>query len=353
VLRYGRTGTGPKAYLQAGLHADELPGMLALHHLAELLDEAAAKGEILGEIVIVPQCNPIGLTQIAGGYMRGRVEDHSGANFNRGYPDLTQAVASRIKGRLSQDPQANIALIRETARQQMAEASSGSCALAAMRFALLERAIDADLVLDLHADNEALLHLYTGPALWPAAADIAAEIDARAVLLAEVSGDNPFDEACSRLWWDLAARFEGMPIPPACVAATLELRCNNSIDARDALDDAHALYRILQRRGMVAGTPGDLPRLTCEATPLSGMQQLRAPMAGIVVYHARLGDRMRVGDLVAEVIAPLGETKEVRAQTDGLLFARHDQPYAWADKVIGKIAGATPLPERTGSLLTD
>ena len=30
VLRFGTPGARPKAYLQAGLHADELPGMLVL-----------------------------------------------------------------------------------------------------------------------------------------------------------------------------------------------------------------------------------------------------------------------------------------------------------------------------------
>ena len=41
------------------------------------------------------------------------------------------------------------------------------------------------------------------------------------------------------------------------------------------------------------------------------------------------------------------------ARTAGVLFARHDQPYAWPGKLIGKIAGREPLPERTGKLLMD
>ena len=81
--------------------------------------------------------------------------------------------------------------------------------------------------------------------------------------------------------------------------------------------------------------------------------QGQAPVLGLVAYRRRLGDSVRAGEVVAEIINPLGETVEVLAETDGLLFARHSQPYAWRGKVIGKIAGATPLPERTGHLLTD
>jgi Succinylglutamate desuccinylase / Aspartoacylase family len=47
VHRYGSPGPGTKKiYIQATLHADELPGLLVAHHLIKLLDEASAKGEI-------------------------------------------------------------------------------------------------------------------------------------------------------------------------------------------------------------------------------------------------------------------------------------------------------------------
>ena len=32
-FHFGTAGTGEKAYIQASLHADELPGMLVAHHL--------------------------------------------------------------------------------------------------------------------------------------------------------------------------------------------------------------------------------------------------------------------------------------------------------------------------------
>ena len=40
VHRYGRDGARPKAYLQAALHADEIPAMMVPHHLIRLLDAA-------------------------------------------------------------------------------------------------------------------------------------------------------------------------------------------------------------------------------------------------------------------------------------------------------------------------
>jgi len=41
---------GPLAYLQAGLHADELPGVLALHRLRRHLMALEQQGALLGRI---------------------------------------------------------------------------------------------------------------------------------------------------------------------------------------------------------------------------------------------------------------------------------------------------------------
>lgn len=351
VLRFGVPGARPKAYLQAGLHADEFPGVLVLRLLAEFLNERAARGDILGEIIIVPSCNPIGLAQQQGGFVVGRVDRATGQNFNRGFPDLARLVASDLKGSLGTDAQSNVAAIRAAMGRALADITPAN-SMQAMQLELMKLAHDADIVLDLHADNEALLHLYTMPSLWPNAEDLAAEIDARAVLLCEDSGGAPFDEACGAAWARLAAEFPDAPIPPACLSATVELRSNDSVNARDADIDARALLRFLVRRGFVRGEPGGLPRLLSDATPLTAMEQIKSPIHGLIVYRPRLGDTVRAGEVIAEIVPPTGESVAVTCTTDGLLFARHNQPWAWPGKIIGKVAGRIPLPERTGDLLT-
>lgn len=355
VLRFGTPGARPKAYLQAGLHADELPGMLALRQLAELLTEEQKYARIKGEVILVPVSNPIGLGQHEGGELQGRFDAASGSNFNRNWPELAERVAAKVADRLGADSDANVAIIREALPQALAEEyrDAGADKLVALRQLLLKLALDADYVFDLHADNEAMLHLYTGTPLWPAAGDLAAELDARAVLLAEESGGNPFDEACSGLWWRLAQRFLDKPIPPACLASTIELRSNNEVDEQLARDDANALLRFLIRRGLIAGESAALPNLRCEATPLEAMQQLIAPADGLVLYQVRLGDRVLAGETVAKILDPVQGEWDVKAETDGVLFARHAQRYAWKGRIIGKIAGNQPLASRAdGPLLS-
>lgn len=111
-LHFGTGGVGPKAYVQASLHAEELPGMLAAYHLRALLEAAENEGQIHGEVVLVPVANPIGLAQRLGHKSMGRFELGSSENFNRNYPELATEVFDTIKPQLTSDAQHNVAAVR-------------------------------------------------------------------------------------------------------------------------------------------------------------------------------------------------------------------------------------------------
>ncbi len=340
-----------KAYVQASLHADELPGMLVAHHLRQRLAQLEAEGQLLGEVVVVPVANPIGLGQSVLRRHEGRFDLASGENFNRHYPALTALVLPRLEGRLGQDAAANVALVRAAMRDAIA-ALPARDELAHQRQTLLGLACDADVVLDLHCDAEALPHLYTSPALWPQIEPLARLLGSRAQLLALESGDNPFDEACSQAWWQLAAEFEGRhPIPQACLSVTVELRGECDISHEQAQADAQALIGFLRLRGLVAGPAPELPPLLEEATPLSGTDVVSTPASGVLVYRRALGERVRAGEVVADVVDPLsGEVHTLASCTDGLLFAREAQRLAHAGRSVFKVAGAVPV--RSGKLST-
>ena len=121
VLRYGRPGAGPKAYLQAALHADEVPALVVAHALREKLAALDAAGLIRGEVVLVPFANPIGLGQTVLGQQQGRFALHDGKNFNRGFADLAPRVCALVEGRLGDDEATNQALVRVAIRQAAAE----------------------------------------------------------------------------------------------------------------------------------------------------------------------------------------------------------------------------------------
>jgi predicted deacylase len=350
VLRYGRPGRGPKAMIQAALHADEVPAMLVAQALRERLQALDAAGQLLGEVVLVPCANPLGLAQQLMGQHQGRFDLHDGVNFNRQVPDVSAAVAAAVQGRLGDDAAANVALVRDELRRAAAALSARHPA-EDLKLQLLRLAIDADIVLDLHCDAEATLHLY---GLTPQAglcAELGALLGAEAVLLATESGDSPFDEACSRPWFVVQQAHPGHPVPLACFSTTVELRGQADTAHALAAQDADALVEFLRRRGVIAGPPRPLPVARCEPTPLAGSEPIVAPHCGVVVFHQAPGARVQAGDVIAELVdVDSGAVEPLRTMSAGVLYARSATRWATPGQRLAKVAGRTLV--RTGKLLS-
>lgn len=355
VHRFGKPGARPKAYLQAAIHANELPGAMALHHLMPMLAAADRGGRIRGEIVVVPVVNPIGLAQLAGNNHLGRYDFLGRDNFNRNWHDLSAAVAERVEGKLGRNAGENVARLRKAALAALA-AMRPANELQTLRAEVMKLSIDADIVLDLHCDADAALHLFISRQDWPGAARaLAADIGAEATLY-----NDPYPEALtfsgvnSALWPKLAARFPKARIPQACLSATIEYRGQHDVNHVLGEADARNLYRFLVRSGVVAGRAGALPRLKAQATPIAGMDVGYAPNTGILVYNAPRGARVRRGETVCEIIDPCDARgpkarTPVRARSDGIVFSRKpDGRLAWPGMVLFRIAGPKVLAHRRG-----
>ena len=354
VHRFGQAGSRPKAYVQAALHADEVPALLVAHHLRLQLQALEDAGQISGEVVLVPYANPLGLAQHPSGQHQGRFDVNDGLNFNRHHPDVAQAAGDALQGRLGQDAQANVRMI-QVALGVAAAALHSPHTTQDLKHKLVALAIDADVVLDLHCDSQALMHLYALTPHADLAAELGALLGARAVLLATDSGDSPFDEACSRPWLLLQERFAPLPVPPACFSATVELRGEADTDHMLAKLDASAIIEFLRRRGLIAGAPAPdfaaPPIALCQPTPLAGSEPISAPSAGVVVFHRQPGDMIAAGDVVAEVVdVDTGAVHALRAESAGLLYARIATRWATPGKRLCKIAGTSLA--RTGRLLS-
>jgi predicted deacylase len=346
----GAGGSGKKVYIQASLHADEVPAMLVAHVLRRELERLEAEGRIKGEIILVPAANPIGLSQVVHGAPFGRYDLASGVNFNRAYKHVAAELKASLKDALGPDAAANTALIREHARRAVASWKTEN-PTQDLKKTLLGMAIDADIMLDLHCDNEAVLHLYTGTPLADQVKPLAALLGAHATLLARESGGEPFDEACSRLWWDLADHFgPDTPIPMACIGVTVELRGEMDVRYDLAEKDARGLLQYLAYQGVLDIERDPLPALIAEPTPLEGVEPLAAPHAGVLVFLKRLGDRIEEDEPVADIVNPVsGKVSTLRASRAGILFASTAHRHLLRGMHVCKIAGGAAF--RTGSLL--
>lgn len=339
-FHFGQPGVGEKIYLQAGLHADERPGMLVLHYLKRLLSQAERRGEIQSEIIIVPIANPVGIAQVLLNSGIGRFDLVSGRNFNRDFPDLAHCVQRQLGPLAFSDEQD----ARQKIRRAMVDALQELPALSevdAVRQHLLMLACDADLVLDLHCDDNAILHLYADPA-WRESVEVLARfLHIDTVLLSQDSGGGSFDEACGLPWHRLAAHYPNLA--PACLAVTVELRGQQDVSHSLASADAERIYQYLQYRGAIIGQRADIPQRDVIMLPFAAGEIVNAPASGLLLLLRQPGDWVAKDEMVAEIIDPITDTVQaVRAKAGGIIYASRRAPFVTLGAEVMKIAGKTP-----------
>lgn len=337
---FGQDGGGPHVYLQAGLHADELPGVLLLHRLRRELTVLEQAGRVAGRITLVPMCNPLGMAQHWQGQHHGRFESDSGENFNRHYPDLSERAAQLCReGQLPP---------RAALRQALAELPQRT-ALDALRHVLTDMALQADMVLDVHCDSEAVLHLYGNHRHAAEAAVLAGFMQAGATLLCDEAGGMSFDDAVVQNWLRLERQLaQPLPVP---FAVTLELRGVADVDDSLAARDSDSLLAWLMAQGVLTGEPLPAPLPPNPPTPLEGVACIVAPHGGVVVYQVPVGRQVQAGTRLAYLLDPLsGARTPLVASHDGYYYARVAGRLVCAGAEVAYIATLHAL--RQGQLLS-
>ncbi|WP_331372981.1 succinylglutamate desuccinylase/aspartoacylase domain-containing protein [Sinorhizobium chiapasense] len=321
VFRFkGTKPEAPRTYIQAALHANELPGTALLHFLLERLRQADTDGAILGDITVVPQANPIGSAQSLFGELQGRFDLGSRANFNRDFP-----------------------LISLSERDTLLEDLDRYSAADRLKRHLIHMALGAELVLDLHCDDEGLPYAYIDEAFWPEAADLAATLDMKAVLLSD-GESSAFEEAVGYAWKNEAEGRKRTALPGR-LSVTVELRGTRDVYPEIARKDAEGVWQFLLGRGVVTGARLDLPTFAGRAVPLDNIEMIRAPVSGAILFHRDIGESVKAGDLLATILAKPGMPDgavEVRAPQDGLIVTRVSTRFARRRSDLMKIACAEP-----------
>ena len=356
VITYGNSEAKPKFYIQTALHADEIPGMVMLHHLRKRLDLAAREGRITGEIVLVPVANPIGMSQRIQGNISGRLDFDNGKNYNRCYPDLFPGVSQRINGHLTADADDNVRIIRQAISAEietLPDLTEGD----AYRKALLSLCSDSDYCIDVHCDNEAILYLYTNGSHPQQEKELSAYMGCK-LHLVDSTTSQCFDGSVSLLWLRLKEEFTEFPIPPSCLGSTLEMRGQKDVTDAFGSSDATNFYQFLVSQGAIEDTQKPVPESLCEPTPLEAQIYLKSPHTGIVLYHKECGDQVKKGEVVAEILDPLKNPDDARTEItssiDGIIMSRSDQRLLGPGQNIMAVVGKKIIKERIGThLLSD
>ena len=366
VLSFGKSGARPKVYMQAAIHANEMPGTMALHYLMPMLAEADKKGLIQGEIILVPTVNPIGQSQLIGNSHAGRYNHLSNENFNRNWIDVSEGVAEKVWKKIGNDPHANVKMIRKAALETL-NAMKPANELQTLRVEMQKLSTDADYVLDLHCDIYAALHLFTAHNDWVkgpngplgnqgAVQALAADLGVEATMYNDpYPATLTFSGVNSALWARLQDKFPDAAIPQACMSVTLEMRSQHDVSDALGKSDAANLYRWLVRQGVVGGKAAPLQKMKTAPAPISGMDVGYSTGTGFLVFHVKPSAKVKKGQPICDVIDPANPNgpkarTTYKSATDGVLFSRRLDGYlSWPGQVMYRISGPKPLAHRIGT----
>lgn len=326
----GKDKAAPSAYLQAALHAGELPGVVAIDALMPMLAKAEAEGRIRGAITVVPWANPIGRAQYHFGEHQGRFNLGTRTNFNRAFPLLAAP---------------DIALLPDTTL---------GTADQRLKTRLVQLSLRHDIVLDLHCDDEGLAYLYIHTSLWPAMADCAAAMGVDAVVLWSEDTDGTFEGASIMPYQHVPAsvsRFERR------AATTVEYRGILDVDAALAEADAEGLYRLLVVRGVIQDrSVSKTGNFTGAVVPIENIDMMPSPKAGAILYHVEPGDRVAKDDTLATIVHAPGEVgghTEVFAPQSGFILTRRSRRIIRAGEDLLKLAGDRKSGDARSGTLED
>lgn len=346
-----------RVHLQAALHADEQPGTMALHHLLPMLRDADAAGELKAHFTIFPSVNPLGLSNRSLRHHIGRYDIDTGINYNRRWPDLYPLIASAVDGKLGADPAANVTVLRQAVLDWI-DNQPGGTAIQQLRLFVLRSAVQSDIVLDLHCDDDSLMHIFTSPELMPGLQDLSDWMGIAATLTAEDSGGGSFDEVLPSFYRKARLAHPDCPVPNGAETATLEYR--GRADSFDALGrhDAEGLFGFFAGRGLIDVDAGEPLQSAPGPTPFDATEVLRVDAPGLLAYRVELGEAVVKGQPIADLIAMDGPDAflartPILAGTDGFVLSRITAKYVKRGTGIAKIVGTTPIPSRAGGYLLE
>ncbi|MBU2977144.1 succinylglutamate desuccinylase/aspartoacylase family protein [Alteromonas sp. C1M14] len=301
VYRLQGEQPGPTVYIQSSIHGAEVQGNVVIYQLIQALKTQV----IAGEIILVPNCNPVGTNIKAGEYTLGRFDPVNGTNWNRGYfYDKNKVLA--FAETVTPDEPADA--IRDRFRQYWADcitdklSSPWGLGLAQqLNLKLQQLAVKADIVLDLHNGPVSTRHIY----IPEYAKEAALQFNFPHCIFIPNQFAGALDEATFCPWWTLQdclqARFN-KPYDFSVVGFTLEMGSQEVIQFSEGKVDSQSILTYLSNKGCLLGEPLKPTVMQRLGVALSDYKTLYTQWGGMVEYCAKPGDHVKKGEVLARVL---------------------------------------------------
>lgn len=332
VYRFVGAKSGKKAYIQANLHGAEIAGNAVIHQLIEFF-QTLQNTELIGEVWLVPVCNPLGVNQRSHHFASGRYCVYEGKDWNRIFWDYEKRQKD-----LKEFAQTQINLDKYTIRVNYLNKIINCFATLAekihspssvpftelFRYRLQSLSIDADYLIDLHTSSDrGLDYLYYFPRRELSAQYFLLDYG---ILLDDYDGD-AFDEAFIKPWLALENTFQqlGREIVFDVEAWTLELGSAMQMQPQSVEKGVAGVKNYLLHKGILAidNTKAIAHKMTF--TLKSQITKYYAPVGGMVQARVPLGSTVKMGERLYQILmfnktGKLPCVIDICAEKDGFVY---------------------------------
>jgi predicted deacylase len=301
IYRISDNQPGPSVYIQSSIHGAEVQGNVVIYHLLQALQSTPIKGEI----ILVPNCNPVGTNITAGEYTLGRFDPVNGTNWNRGYfydESKVFSFADTLQSDMNEQE------IKSAFRQLWANAIEeklrqpwGLGLAQQLNLSLQRMAVKADIVLDLHNGPVSTRHVYIPEYAKEAAYQFSIP---HCIFIPNVFA-GALDEACFSPWWtlqDLLKKKFTREIDFGVQAFTLEMGSQEVIDFDEGKKDARGILGFLACKGVLDNRQYTPDKMVRVGVSLSNYKTLYTDFGGMVEYCVKPGQRVTKGEVMAKVL---------------------------------------------------
>ncbi|MDJ0520070.1 MAG: succinylglutamate desuccinylase/aspartoacylase family protein [Trichodesmium sp. MO_231.B1] len=337
IYKFTGSQTGKKAYIQANLHGAEISGNAVIHNLIEFL-MTLDNSQLIGEILLVPVCNPEGVNARSHQFSSGRYNSYDGKDWNRIFWDYEKEDVD-IEAFAKTQIDLTETEIKNNYRQQILASfhqqletinyPSSTPFYKQYRYKLQSLCLDADYVIDLHSStNQSLDYLYCFHGREESAKSFILDYG---ILMGdgEYDGD-AFDEAFLKPWLALERSFKdfGKPIQFDIESWTLELGSGMKMNPESVAKGIQGVKNYLAKKGIlkIAGFPlTETLNNQINLIYREDMKRYYAPVGGMIQNRVEPGTIVKQNQRIYQILnfnknQELPKVIDVLAETDGLIL---------------------------------
>lgn len=335
VYKFVGDRPGKKAYLQSNLHGSEIVGNAVIYQLIHFLTTVDA-ANLIGEIWLVPACNPLSTNQRTHYFSTGRYNIYDGKDWNRIFwdyekecQDLETFARSQLELGLTEIGQNFLTKIKQSFEKLSSKINSPSGVPFSelYRYHLQSLCLDADYVIDIHSSsNQAIDYIYGFRGREESAKAFLLDYE---IWLNQYDGD-AFDEAFLKPWLaleDCLAKL-GKSIQFDLESWTLELGSGMIMNPESVAKGVLGIKNYLAEKGLLLIPGFPLPETRSHQIHFTRKTQLKkyyAPTGGMIQNRVALGISVQAGEILYQIICfnkkgELPSLIDICAEQSGLIF---------------------------------